>query len=805
MTALPTPATSPDYVASLDFLKFIQPLGPWCLCSQKADKSNAFTGRRFTPDEAEVCREWIADQNADGNQIWYRAAAVQAGVNAKVAGDQHIIGTRLAWVDIDPDPDRDRDAQRVGIFRQLTTALPTGVKPPTLIIDSGNGLQALWVFREPWKFADDAEREDFRAINRWLANRFNADKCFAPNHLLRLPGTTNWKRKAGDAFPVASVVKSDGPTGFGPNDFERVKDSKRQGTDDAPQQADVPARCFADDASDIPVSERMRAIVFHGYDPLAPTEHGGSLNVTTGEYSGSLNEFQFGVTIAMLEAVKAGKMTEADVRGVLIDPRYGVSRSILTKGNGSGKRAPRPDWQKYLDRQIKKAREETNAKALKEQNTGNGFITNDMGRIALNLHNMRLALGKLGMSIRLDDFADVLVQHGLPSAFDRILDDKGANWIEVEFAERFGWHIAKEDFDKYILRHAIDNRFNPVIDYFDARQKEWDGTPRIGSWLIDHAGAEGTPLTCEIGKLVLIAAVRRARHPGSKWDEMVVLESPEGMNKSTGLRLLTPGEEWFTDDFPLDVDTKRQMEALENKLIVECGELKGLRRAEVGALKSLLSRTEDRARMSYGRRNTTRKRRCVFFGTTNESKYLASITGNRRFWPIPVRKFNLETLKANKAQLWAEAATLESQWAGDVRLDPKFYADAAKEQDQRMDTNVWWELLAPLFEDKSVFGKIQTTFVWAVIGKANPRLRTQTDKTLLGECMRKMGWENKQLKVLGMPESCYARGSEAERSQLLWLDKRSDGWHVCGIPEGYSKADYQSQLELYAKYDPSKD
>jgi hypothetical protein len=88
--------------------------------------------------------------------------------------------------------------------------------------------------------------------------------------------------------------------------------------------------------------------------------------------------------------------------------------------------------------------------------------------------------------------------------------------------------------------------------------------------------------------------VRRIRDPGVKFDEMLVLEGPQGTNKSSALAILAVEEEWFSDDIPLTADEKRVIESLPGRWIVEAAELKGIRKGEVEHLKALLSRRVDR-------------------------------------------------------------------------------------------------------------------------------------------------------------------------------------------------------------------
>src|SRR5262249_50019060 len=160
-----------------------------------------------------------------------------------------------------------------------------------------------------------------------------------------------------------------------------------------------------------------------------------------------------------------------------------------------------------------------------------------------------------------------------------------------------------------------------------------------------------------VGALSLIAAVRRVRQPGCKFDEILVLEHEEqGTDKSTALRTLAVNDDWFSDDLPLNADSQKVIESLRGRWIIEAAELSGIRRADVEHMKALLSRQIDRARMSYGRLVSEVRRQCVFFGTTNSSEYLRDETGNRRIWPVGIKRVDIDALKRDRDQLWAEAS-----------------------------------------------------------------------------------------------------------------------------------------------------
>ncbi|MGN1134712.1 MAG: VapE domain-containing protein [Oscillospiraceae bacterium] len=185
----------------------------------------------------------------------------------------------------------------------------------------------------------------------------------------------------------------------------------------------------------------------------------------------------------------------------------------------------------------------------------------------------------------------------------------------------------------------------------------WDGVHRLDTLFIDYLGADDNEYTRAATRKSITAAVARVMTPGVKYDTMPILAGPQGIGKSTLLRLL--GGRWFSDSLST-FEGKEACEMLQGVWINEVGELNGLNRAETNAVKQFLSKVEDIFREPYGRRTGVYPRRCVFFGTTNEAEFLRDKTGNRRFWPIDCgvkepTKNVFRDLSSEVPQIWAEA------------------------------------------------------------------------------------------------------------------------------------------------------
>jgi predicted P-loop ATPase len=221
------------------------------------------------------------------------------------------------------------------------------------------------------------------------------------------------------------------------------------------------------------------------------------------------------------------------------------------------------------------------------------------------------------------------------------------------------WDIqSKQNCDDALKEVVKNHSFHPVREYL--KPLKWDGIKRIDTLLIDYMGAEDSEYVRLVTRKWICGAVARIFVPGIKFDYMLVLTGPQGIYKSTFFRILA--KEWFTDSIQ-DVEGNQAIEKLMNSWIIEFGELQALSRAESNAVKRFITSQEDRTRLAYGKRTSYLKRQCVFAGTTNKHDFLKDDTGDRRYWPVDVKregrtKSVKDDLPGEVDQIWAEALEL---------------------------------------------------------------------------------------------------------------------------------------------------
>lgn len=320
-------------------------------------------------------------------------------------------------------------------------------------------------------------------------------------------------------------------------------------------------------------------------------------------------------------------------------------------------------------------------------------------------------------------------------------DTNTAVWMQSN-----GIYVGRDIVSSAVQSVAATNQIHVVREYLNRLQ--WDGTPRIQTWLPRYLKTENTPVIRMIGERWLISAIARIMNPGCKCDYMMVLEGTQGLKKSTALKVLA-GPEWFCDHSPDLHDKDAQMQ-LQGAWIIEWAELDSLRKSEVTAVKNFLSRQNEKFRPPYGRYVIEVPRQCVFAGTTNEFLWQKDDTGGRRFWPAACGVIDLDALARDRDQLWAEALvrfTDGAIWWPETKEEHEMLA---VEQKARMETDLWLPKIDAFLQENCLADeKITTNEIIERCLNLSIAGCTHGDKIRVGKIMSFLGWQYDQERVKG--------------------------------------------------------
>lgn len=294
--------------------------------------------------------------------------------------------------------------------------------------------------------------------------------------------------------------------------------------------------------------------------------------------------------------------------------------------------------------------------------------------------------------------------------------------------------------------------FHPIKEYIQSIKS--DKTPRLGNAASTYLGAND-PTANIAFKRWMISAVARIFSPGCKVDHMIILESnKQGRSKSKALEVL--GGKWFSDT-AIDVQSKDALVALRKVWVLEWGELSALRKVDVNRLKQFITSRKDDYREPYGRSVSSHLRQCVFAGTTNQEKYLRDSTGARRFWPIKCDNINIEALKRDRDQLWAEAYEqyiAGVEWWPESEEEHTALAEAAEE---RFESDPWEDIIKVWIDDKEHSGTKEFTTRDILNGaiSRDKQHQTRADSMRIGEILKRLGMIRRRVQAHSHREYRY--------------------------------------------------
>lgn len=401
----------------------------------------------------------------------------------------------------------------------------------------------------------------------------------------------------------------------------------------------------------------------------------------------------------------------------------------------------------------------------------NGNILATIGNVVLGLRRPDM----VGFRLAYDQFRDEVMMSA----------DEGVNWRAFTDADyvRSRIQLEKKGFKPIgrelcrdgVLMLADECKFDSAILW--AESLEWDGVCRVERFNSVYLRTTDTPYTRAVALYMFTAMAGRCLDPGCKADMAPIWKGLQGAGKSTAVRSLVPSPEFFTEIgfHEKDDDLSRKMRG---RLVAEIGELKGLHSREQETIKAFITRTHEDWVPKYREFNTIFPRRLIFIGTTNKDEFLADETGNRRWLPVDVGDIDIEAIRRDCLQLWAEGIALwrkrlaENKARGVNSDTGVMFEDAEKLaidvhsnyliRDSWADDIATW-LDEPYFESDQTprsKGFLQTSEVLKDALRFESKSITRAHEMRVATVLRSMGFNKKDRKVNGRSAKVWVFGGE---------------------------------------------
>lgn len=245
------------------------------------------------------------------------------------------------------------------------------------------------------------------------------------------------------------------------------------------------------------------------------------------------------------------------------------------------------------------------------------------------------------------------------------------NGEKSEISENFVTEIYSNICDKYLkITHTLveqylcylaeKNKYNPVLDLFNAKQ--WDKQDHLTK-IYDVLGIAQDD---NLSRTLLLkwfwqghALIRNNDKSPFGADGVLTLTGKQGIGKTSFFRhiaLHNVNSDFFKEGQKIKSLDKDTIRRCHTAFITELGELGStFKFAHIDDLKAFITQSRDQYRLPYGHKDIKKARRCNLAATVNDKEFLVDRTGNRRFWTIPIENIDLDGLKEiNALQVWLQ-------------------------------------------------------------------------------------------------------------------------------------------------------
>ena len=319
-------------------------------------------------------------------------------------------------------------------------------------------------------------------------------------------------------------------------------------------------------------------------------------------------------------------------------------------------------------------------------------------------------------------------------------------------ALKYEYRCSKDTVADLLKLVAGRHRYNPVLDMLNS--VTWDGKDRV-SEVFDILGvqAEDNLSRTLIWKWLCQCVALAGNEYNSAFgaDGMLVLQGPQGIGKTSFVRMLGVRPELVKLGQYIDTKDKDTTRRCTSAWIVELGEVETTLRSDLERLKAFITAERDEYRLPYGRADQKLVRRTSLIATCNSERFLIDPTGSRRFWTVPVEHIDLDLLsKFDSLQLWAEIKQM-------VESNRQWFRLTREEQEQLAERNAAHEKpIKAQIEVEDILSEATSSpaaYIWrddtvSAFKEAYDSLRNYSAEQI-GRALDKVGLEAQKKKVSG--------------------------------------------------------
>lgn len=283
---------------------------------------------------------------------------------------------------------------------------------------------------------------------------------------------------------------------------------------------------------------------------------------------------------------------------------------------------------------------------------------------------------------------------------------------------------------------------------------EWDGIPRIERFLTTYAHVEDNSYHRAVSMYIWTALAARVLcgDKGIKADMMPVLVGPQGVRKSTLIRVMAPDAEHYASlSFTeRDADLSRKMRG---RLVVEVPEMRGLKTRDVESIRDFISSTHESWVPKFKEFSNHYARRFLFLGTTNDGEFLNDPEGSRRFLPISVyRTIDTEAAGRDRLQLWAEARDMTElmggiAWEDAERLARDIHHHYTATDIWQDELSVWLDSCDSLTGEGNDLRPLTLGMLFKEVLDLDPARVRRGDELRLANALRGLGYKKERVRV----------------------------------------------------------